>query len=281
MICSSRPVSTEEVADHYDELDSFYREIWGEHVHHGLWESGKETIEEAVVNLVSYVANKARIAPGARVCDVGCGYGATARLLASERGATVSALTISPAQYRRAISQAGGAGNPHYLLGDWLKNELPSAAFDVVLSIESSEHMRDKEKFCAQAHRVLRPGGQLVVCAWLSSESPTLLQRRHLLEPICCEGRLAGMGTESDYRRWFSDAALRLLSFEDLSAQVRRTWTICLWRLLLKLASRPAYLRFMLNSRAKNKIFGATMIRIWLAYTLRVMRYGVFTARKE
>ena len=54
MICSSSPVSTEDVADHYDELDPFYREIWGEHVHHGLWESGKETIEEAVVNLVRY-----------------------------------------------------------------------------------------------------------------------------------------------------------------------------------------------------------------------------------
>jgi tocopherol O-methyltransferase len=125
MICSSPPVSTEDVADHYDELDPFYREIWGEHVHHGLWESGKETIEEAVVNLVRYAANKARIAPGARVCDVGCGYGATARLLASECGATVSALTITPTQYRQAISRTRGAGNPRYLLGDWLKNDLP------------------------------------------------------------------------------------------------------------------------------------------------------------
>jgi tocopherol O-methyltransferase len=141
--------------------------------------------------------------------------------------------------------------------------------------------MLDKENFFAQAHRVLRPGGQIVVCAWLSKENPPLLQRRHLLEPICCEGRLAGMGTESDYRRWFSDAALGLQSFGDLSAQVRRTWTICLCRLLLKLARRPAYLRFLLNSRAKNKIFAATMIRIWLAYTLRVMRYGVFTGCKK
>ncbi len=164
---------------------------------------------------------------------------------------------------------------------DWLENDLPSAAFDVVLSIESSEHMQDKERFFAQAHRVLRPGGQMVVCAWLSTENPTVFQRRQLLEPICCEGRLAGMGTEADYRKWFSDAALVLHSFEDLSAQVKRTWTICLRRLLLKLARRPSYLRFLFNSRAKNKIFGATMIRIWLAYALRVMRYGVFSACKE
>jgi tocopherol O-methyltransferase len=280
MICASSPVSPEDVAHHYDELDPFYREIWGEHLHHGLWMSGEENIEEAVVNLVWYAANKARIAPGVSVCDIGCGYGATARLLASERGATVSALTISQSQYTRAISQTVGAGNPRYLLGDWLKNDLPSATFDAVLSIESSEHMMDKEKFFSQAHRVLRPGGRMVVCAWLSAEKPTALQRRHLLEPICCEGHLAGMGTESDYRKWFSGAALVLQSFEDLSAQVRRTWTICLWRLLLKLVRRPPYLRFLL-SRARNKVFGATMIRIWVAYSLRVMRYGVFTAQKE
>ena len=95
MICSSCPVSAHDVADHYDELDRFYREIWGEHVHHGLWERGNETPEEAVLNLVASVVKRGRVTAGARVCDVGCGYGATARILALECGATVSAITIS------------------------------------------------------------------------------------------------------------------------------------------------------------------------------------------
>ena len=30
-------------ASHYDDLDQFYREIWGEHVHHGVWFTGKES----------------------------------------------------------------------------------------------------------------------------------------------------------------------------------------------------------------------------------------------
>jgi len=32
------------VADHYDELDPVYRRVWGEHVHHGLWATGRETL---------------------------------------------------------------------------------------------------------------------------------------------------------------------------------------------------------------------------------------------
>jgi tocopherol O-methyltransferase len=281
MICSSHSVSTRDIAEHYDELDPFYREIWGEHVHHGLWERGDETPEEAVVNLVRHVAKQARLSSGARVCDVGCGYGASARLLALECGAMVSAITISPAQYRQALSLARNKSNPEYLLCDWLDNHLESGVFDAVLSIESSEHMQDKERFFAQAYRVLRAGGRMVVCAWLYKEKSTALQRRHLLEPICCEGRIAGMGTERDYRRWFSGAQLVLENFEDLSARVRKTWTICLWRLLQRLVRRPEYLRFLLSSRAKNRIFAATILRIPLAYALGIMSYGVFTARKD
>ena len=43
MIVPRDPQSAAAVADHYDELDPFYREIWGEHVHHGYWATGRET----------------------------------------------------------------------------------------------------------------------------------------------------------------------------------------------------------------------------------------------
>ncbi|HEY5704780.1 MAG TPA: class I SAM-dependent methyltransferase [Terrimicrobiaceae bacterium] len=281
MICSSCPVSVHDVADHYDELDNFYREIWGEHVHHGLWERGDETAEEAVLNLVAAVVERGHLTAGTRVCDIGCGYGATARMLARECGARVSAVTISPAQYRHALAERGSAHNPEYLLCDWLNNRLPTGSFDAVLSIESSEHMQDKEMFFAQAHRVLRRGGRMVVCAWLSAEDSTALQRRHLLEPICREGRIPSMGTESDYRKWFSDAQFVLESFEDVSAKVRKTWTICGARLARSLFHRPRYLRFLFNSRANNRIFALTISRIWLAYAFGTMRYGIFTARKQ
>jgi cyclopropane fatty-acyl-phospholipid synthase-like methyltransferase len=108
MICSPVRVSVRDVANHYDELDSFYRQIWGEHVHHGLWENGDESPDEAVVKFVRYALEHVPIERGARVCDVGCGYGATARLLALEWEASVSALTISVAQHRHAVPEREG-----------------------------------------------------------------------------------------------------------------------------------------------------------------------------
>ena len=96
MIASSHTIDSSDVADHYDELDQFYREIWGEHIHHGLWLAGSESSALAVVQLVQLVAEKARIGIGSHVCDIGCGYGAAARLLVRQMGAKVTAITVSP-----------------------------------------------------------------------------------------------------------------------------------------------------------------------------------------
>ncbi len=99
MITAHVEVDCKEVAAHYDDLDRFYREIWGEHVHHGLWASPQATPEEATRRLIAVVAEQAGLKAGDAVCDVGCGYGGTARVLAGEYGARVTALTVSQAQH--------------------------------------------------------------------------------------------------------------------------------------------------------------------------------------
>jgi hypothetical protein len=55
------------VAEHYDELDPFYREIWGDHVHHGLWTTGRETPDQAVEALIRRLAGKLALEPGQKV----------------------------------------------------------------------------------------------------------------------------------------------------------------------------------------------------------------------
>src|SRR3982074_314825 len=108
MIVSEQPVSEAAIADHYDELDPFYRDIWGQHVHHGLWVQGDETPEEAVRKLVELAAQKANISRGERLMDIRCGYGASARLLDEIYEAAVSAFSISAVQSSFAQSTAPG-----------------------------------------------------------------------------------------------------------------------------------------------------------------------------
>jgi cyclopropane fatty-acyl-phospholipid synthase-like methyltransferase len=269
-----------DVAAHYDELDSFYREIWGEHIHHGLWESGRETVDDATRRLISVIAEQAQLKPGDRVCDVGCGYGGTSRALVNEYGAVVTGLTVSRAQHAHALALNPAATNPTYVLRDWLENGLEPASFDVVIAIESSEHMTDLQAFFTEVARVLKPGGRFVVCAWLTGENPGRWERRLLLEPICREGRLRGMGSASEYQQLALAAGLTPVAFQDVSKQVKRTWPICARRALIGLIRKPSYRRFLLRGKSSNKIFALTLFRIWLAYELKSMRYGILTALK-
>ena len=280
MISSKTELTADAVALHYDELDRFYREIWGEHVHHGLWLTGRESRGQAVIQLAERVAREGAIKKCTRVCDVGCGYGATARMLAQDYGAEVTALTVSAAQNQFALTKDPGARNPRYVLCDWLKNDLPPESFDVVIAIESSEHMNDKPAFFAEAFRVLRPGGRCVVNAWLAKEGASGLEDRFILEPVCREGRMPSMGTATDYQRFFEAAGFDFEAFQDITRRVKRTWPICAYRFFIGLCRNPAYARFLFNQHSHNRVFALTMLRIWLAYNTGSMRYGVFTANK-
>ncbi len=280
MIVPNAPVATAAVADHYDELDPFYRELWGEHVHHGLWRTGRESAEVAVAQLVEHVAHRLALGPGDRVVDIGAGYGATARLLAARFRAEVTALTVSPAQYAYMQARPTAPGSPRYLLADWLASGLPDERFDAAVAIESTEHMADKAAAFAEAHRVLRPGGRLGVCAWIACDDPRDWQRRHLLEPICREGRLAGMGTESDYRALLGAAGFAVTAVEELSSRVKATWPRCARSLAGRLVRDARYRRFIASAGSRNRVFAATLLRIWAAYEVGAMRYLLFTARR-
>lgn len=281
MIASSQRIHASDVASHYDELDFFYRDIWGEHVHHGLWLRGDETREQAVRQLAQFVAREARVQAGDRVCDIGCGYGATAQMLAGEFGVGVTGMTISAAQHAIANERAGANPRLRFILGDWLENELPPESFDAAIAIESSEHMADKAAFFAQAHRVLRSGGVLVICAWLACEAPGARARRLLLEPICREGRMPEIGSESDYRRLAGDSGFAVERFADLTRGIARTWPSIARIFAANLLRKPSYARFLLAPHARNRVFALTILRLWIAFRTGAMRYGIFTLRKR
>jgi tocopherol O-methyltransferase len=272
-----------DVATHYDDLDPIYRAVWGEHVHHGLWTTGRESREVAVEALVHEIARRAGLKRGQDVCDVGCGYGATARLLANQYGARVTGLTLSRKQveYSLQVTPAVGAvAPPRILLGDWLRNDLPDRSFDHLIAIESSEHMLDRPRFFAEAFRVLRPGGTLSICAWLAGDHATPWERRHLLEPICREGAMPDLPLRAEYLSYFQKTGFEVGETEDWSRRVKRTWTLVLTRLLGHFATHPRDLRILSFARHPSSVFVKSLFRIRAAYETGAMRYGYFRATR-
>ena len=280
MIHPNEAQTAADVGGHYDELDETYRAIWGEHVHHGFWRTGKESDLEATEALVELVADRLEPRPGLEAVDIGCGYGASAEYLAERYRLKVTGFTISAAQARIAQARRPAAGAFSCLHRDWLDNGLGDAVMDRAYAIESSEHMVDKARFFAEAYRVLRPGGRLVVCAWLSCPEPNRIEIRHLLEPICREGRLPSMGSRADYEALAAGAGFTLLGYDDISRQVRRTWSICARRVAGRIATDRDFRRFVVSRGTKNRSFLLSVPRLMVALKTGSMRYGIFAWEK-
>ena len=104
------------------------------------------------------------------VLDLGCGLGATLRSFARRMPlARIAGLTRVPWQVQRAreLNAAAGCSSERVrvLEGDYQNTGLPGESFDAVYALESSCHARgaDKSELLTEAHRLLRPGGRLVV----------------------------------------------------------------------------------------------------------------------
>lgn len=276
----SRSFESEAVATHYDHLDRFYREIWGEHVHHGFWESGHESTEEAVLHLSHRVAQLAQIGRGDEVLDVGCGYGGTSRILTREYGAHVTGFTLSRQQYEYAVAQTENDDALEFYCEDFLKHDLPDNHYQALISIECLEHMQDKAAFFRKAYQVLEPDAHFAISVWSASEKTSAWQKNRLLKPICEEGHLPDLLTGAEWKKFIEDAGFQLTWQQDVARQVKKTWAICCRRLMKRLVTDPSYRQFLWKNPARDKVFALTLFRLLAAFESGAMGYWIFAGQK-
>lgn len=119
------------------------------HYHHGIHEASMERARGAKIPdefAMRVAADRAvralypLIPEGARVYDLGCGWGSPALMLARERNCRVLGLTISRAQYRHGAARALPVR-----YGD-MEATLPPGHFDCALLLESFTHVQGKEQ---------------------------------------------------------------------------------------------------------------------------------------
>jgi cyclopropane-fatty-acyl-phospholipid synthase len=158
---------------HYDVSDEYFRLWLGEDLVYSCawWEpdEGPELLSRAQLRKIDFFAERLHV-DGARVLDVGCGWGALLDRFVRVHGAAAGVgIALSPAQ---AVF-AGGRDVPGvaFRVESWVDHE-PSEPYDAIACVEATEHfasdqMKPDEKvtvyrdFFRRAASWLRPGGRL------------------------------------------------------------------------------------------------------------------------
>lgn len=121
------------------------------------WDNQLE--EENLIRLQRIIA-ELNIKPGAKVLDVGCGTGVLLPFLLKRRSQVV-ALDFSWEMLKRAKIKGYSAA---YVQGDAHHLPLRDEIFDWVICNGVFPHFIDKSRALAEIRRVLRKGGQLIIC---------------------------------------------------------------------------------------------------------------------
>jgi arsenite methyltransferase len=142
----------------------------------------------------------ADLQPGEVVVDLGAGAGIDCFLAAKQvgEGGRVIGVDMTPQMVERARSNAREAGvtNVEFRFGEIEALPVPDASADVVISNCVINLSPDRARVLAEAFRVLKPGGRLVISDLISDEEAPEILRESAAIACACLPVL-----ERDYRR--------------------------------------------------------------------------------
>lgn len=236
MSARSEAVARSEAYYDSGEADSFYQTFWGgEDIHIGLYRNRDEPIARASRRTVEAMADRiaGRLGAGARVLDLGAGYGGAARYLAERFGCRVDCLNISETQNalnRRMTADAGLSDLIDVVHGDFERVPGPDGAYDAVWSQDAILHSGNRSRVLDEIRRVLKPRGELIFTDPMQADDCPA----GVLQPVLDRIHLSSLSSFAFYRAELARRGFEEVSVEPLTNQLRTHY----WRLGRELDAR-------------------------------------------
>lgn len=169
-VCAQGPVAVEQHAaneQHYEVPAAFYQMVLGSRLKYssGYWGQGVRTLTEAEEAMLALSCERAQLADGQRILELGCGWGSLSLWMAEKYPrASITAVSNSASQkaFIDQTAAARGLHNLRVITADAATFE-PDDKYDRVVSVEMFEHMRNHRELMHRIHGWLVPGGKLFV----------------------------------------------------------------------------------------------------------------------
>ena len=181
---NTRRGSRRNISAHYDLSNDFFRLFLDAETmtySSALFEDAGQALADAQRNKYRVIADKARLAPGDHVLEIGCGWGGFALYAAGERGCRVTGITISERQYELARARVADAGLSHRVDLRLLDYRDLAGRYDAVVSIEMFEALGREHwpLYFRKIEEVLAPRGLAVVQTIAVPDHRFLAYERH------------------------------------------------------------------------------------------------------
>jgi len=155
----------EAVQHHYDVSNEFYA-LWLDPrmvYSCGYFRDENDSLETAQLQKLDHICRKLRLAPGERLLDIGCGWGALVMHAAANYGVVATGITLSENQERLAnerIRAAGLEGKCRVLLQDY-RDVAGEEIYDKIASVGMFEHvgLRNLAGYFGVVRRLLKEQG--------------------------------------------------------------------------------------------------------------------------
>jgi len=201
-------------------------------IHRPVWtevERSRKEALHAVERLVAKTVLGAERTPRAenRLLDLGCGAGGSALWLAARYPFSITGITLSSTQARRARSLARRrelSDRCRFLVGDF--NRLPEIrGITAAYAIESFSHGEDPAAFFTEIGNLLPAGGRLILCDdFIAAEGHSKSKQREAYLARFREGwHLRSLMTAEDALRVAVQRGFILVEQKDLTPYLRQT----------------------------------------------------------
>ncbi|WP_211234562.1 SAM-dependent methyltransferase [Solimonas soli] len=252
----NNPLASRHNVEHHYNLDAdLYRRFLDESMFYSCAYFARPdmTLEEAQQAKCAHIARKLDLRPGARVLDIGCGWGGLAIHLAQHHDAHVTGITLSSEQLavaQQRIEALGLTDKIEFRLEDYRDT---NGTFDAIVSVGMFEHVGRPQysTFFKDVHELLAPDGTA------------------LLHTI---GRLTPPGTGNPWIRKYIFPGGYIPAASELFSTIEPTGLLVtdfeIWRLHYALTLREWNRRFQAQRAHFAATLGERFCRMWEFYLL-------------
>lgn len=249
--------------------------------HFGLYRPGDSPWDwnAALLRMEDKLAQELGLPGGSRVLDAGCGIGEVADHLAREFGLNVTGIDIldfNIAAAKKRTARLGLDKQVSFRELSYADLDFSDESFNGVYTMESLVHAPDAEIVLEQFHRVLKPGGRLVLFEY--SRTPESQMPKRAADAFREVNEVAAMPSFQRFDHGVLEQLLEKSDFTSIQVEDITKQMLPMLRCFELIARLPYALARRVNKQ-DELINTMSAVEFWLYRDY--FRYNIYTANKR